>query len=165
MIKLIINKLKLQLKKYPVFKKILSHIKEFALPITIRGVNGSFFSFINAEIFTELKQHLFLIVDSELRAEEIFRDLSLLVPGKVLLFPCWNTYAYSQVSSTTESFAGRVKVLARLLQSEPLLVVMTIKALLTKLPPVEFLKSNIITVKTGDSLNRDQFLSSLQKLG
>jgi len=165
MIKLFINKLKLQLKKYPAFKKILTHIKEFALPITIRGVNGSFFSLINAEVFTELERHLFLIVDSESRAEEVFRDLSLFAPDKVLLFPCWNTHAYSQVSSTTECFAGRVKVLSGLLQPEPLLVVMSTKAFLTRLPPVESLKSNIITVKTGDILNRDTFITALQDMG
>lgn len=165
MIKLFINKLKLQLKNYPAFKKILTHIKEYALPVTIRGVNGGFFSFISAELFEHLTCHVFLIVESELRAEELFRDLSLIIPDKVLLFPGWNTYAYSQVSSTTECFAQRVKVLSRLLDAEPLLVVMSAKALLTKLPPVEYLKSNIITVRTGDNIKRDVFLASLQALG
>jgi transcription-repair coupling factor (superfamily II helicase) len=165
MIKLFINQLKLQLKKYHVFKKILTHIRESALPLTIRGVNGGFFSLINTFIFHELDRHLFLIVDNELRAEEIFRDISLFIPDKVMLFPCWNTHPYSRVSSSTEVYAGRVKVLAKLLQSEPMLVILTARALLTRLPPVESLKTNIITVKTGDVLEHDALISSLQELG
>jgi transcription-repair coupling factor (superfamily II helicase) len=165
MIKLFINELKLKLKNYAPFKKMLTHIRESALPIIVKGVNGGFFSVINAFIFSEIKRSMCIAVATEALAEEIYQDLCLLVKDDVLLFPAWNTKAYSQVSSPIDIFAQRVKVLARLKEAEPVLVVMSLKALLTTVPPLAFLKENSITVERGQEIQRQTFLTQLENMG
>jgi transcription-repair coupling factor (superfamily II helicase) len=165
MIKLFINKLNLQIKTYAPFKKILTHIRESALPIAVRGVTDGLFSLLNALIFSSCRRTMVIVAVNEDRAREVCRDISLVLGDDVMLFPGWNTMPYGTVSATTEVFAQRVRVLIRLMSPEPLVVVMSLKAFLTPLPPPEFITANTITLKTGREIRRGELLERLENMG
>jgi len=145
-------------------------VKEQKFPVEIEGSEGSFNAILTAHIYSSLKEHscphVFLITSTEADA----RDIALDLEGAGLpfmLFPCWGTVPYRELSRLSPVFGERVKVLSELAQeraqgnSIPDIVIIPQRALVNNLPPPEYIKSLLIQVSVGGKIDTSGLAKTL----
>ncbi len=84
-----------------------------------------------------------------------------------LSLPAWDCLPYDRVSPTTDVMAQRVEALAALADGAkaPLLVTVTVNAILQYVPPPEVLRAARVDVGAGDRIDRDGLIARLEGLG
>ncbi|SFZ85450.1 transcription-repair coupling factor (superfamily II helicase) [Devosia enhydra] len=99
-----------------------------------------------------------VLVSSERRAEESARALAGFLPGRdVLYLPAWDCLPYDRAPPAREIMGKRMSVLRRCLASgsDGLVIVLSPEAALQKLPPIKSVRDALLTLKVGDSLDRE----------
>ncbi|HUX20740.1 MAG TPA: transcription-repair coupling factor, partial [Spirochaetia bacterium] len=105
-----------------------------------------------------------IITPNEIEAEALYRDLSLLVP-EVSVFPWWGTIPYRGVSPQATIYGHRVTNLMSLYQGKKSIIVTPLRALMTPVPPREFLEEMTISIRTGKEFDPIALERSLQSFG
>ena len=151
----------------------ISAVKEQKFPIEIEGSEGSFNAILTSHIYSALKErsssHIFLITSTEAEA----RDIALDLEGTGLpfmLFPCWGSVPYRELSRLSAVFGERVKALSELAQAGqvvpiPNVVIIPQRALVNPLPPPEYIKSLLIQVAVGGKIDTSGLAKTLVNYG
>ncbi len=87
---------------------------------------------------------------------------------KVLSFPAWDCVPYDRVGPKPEIVAQRIATLAQLEKGKRRgvrLILTTPRALIQKLPPRSFVRSNIKILSPGKRIDRARFLARLSAMG
>ncbi len=84
-----------------------------------------------------------------------------------VLVPGWDCLPYDRVSPTADVMSQRLTALGRLVDGpgRPLLVVVTVNALLQYVPPPEVIRRARLRVRAGAKLDRDGLIGRLEGLG
>jgi transcription-repair coupling factor (superfamily II helicase) len=106
-----------------------------------------------------------VITGSELKAKELVQDLSCFLKNRVCLYPSKDIIFYSADVKSIDIVKNRFEVLARLLNGEPLTVVLSVEALFDKLVMPDVFKNYILKLKTGDSINLEELERKLVFMG
>ncbi|MGI9509560.1 MAG: transcription-repair coupling factor, partial [Geminicoccaceae bacterium] len=103
------------------------------------------------------------------RADQIAERLRFYAPElDVAVLPAWDCLPYDRVSPNGDVMARRLEVLSRLLGqggAKPDLLIVTVNALLQKLPTADAIRSGLFAAKTGEKIDREQLLTCLARNG
>ena len=112
-------------------------------------------------IFVEVEQRRLQMIEANMKlllGASGARDLP------VLGFPAWDVYPFSRLSPSSEVIGERMSAL-RFLRSEERGVVLTsVAAMGTRIPPPERLNDAMIRLSEGMAMERDAFMGSLESL-
>jgi len=103
------------------------------------------------------------------RAAQLAERIGFYAPEiDVAVLPAWDCLPYDRVSPNGDVMARRLEVLARLLGQggrRPDLLIITVNALLQKLPTAEVIRSGLFAAQAGEKIDRDQLLTCLARNG
>ncbi|HUV07977.1 MAG TPA: transcription-repair coupling factor [Spirochaetia bacterium] len=134
-------------------------------PIAVEGTQDGFLSFLSASIHLDRRGNTLAVLPTEQEAEHLYQDLQLFIESRAVRFPWWGCVPYGAVPPLSSVFAERVHVLSRLLQGEELLIVTSLRALLTPLPDPDYLSRKIVSIKRGDHLDVSEIEEKLNSFG
>ncbi|MDR2495341.1 MAG: transcription-repair coupling factor [Spirochaetaceae bacterium] len=142
----------------------LAAFKENRFPLELDGAEGSLSAVIIASCFRMRKGAFLVVVPTEVEAESMASDLrSLGAPAAVL--PWWGAMPYRPMAPGSPVFGERAHILSALALGHDRIVVASERAFLTPLPPPEYMRSLLITLKTGDATDSAALALSLTGLG
>ncbi len=148
--------------------------------IRISGLEGSARAYLISKLYKKTESNLVIITPSSRSAERLYDDLNFFLGSaeepfspdlsrgsEILLYPSWGTLPFQQVSPPSEIISQRLECLFHLLslQDSPCLLVVPLKALLTRVLPPQSLLDSIQWVRVGEELPRDDFLKFLGETG
>ncbi|MCL2805425.1 MAG: transcription-repair coupling factor [Treponema sp.] len=135
-------------------------VKNGEFPIDIEGSEGSFTSLILTHIFNKEEQY-FIIVPGEDTADSLILNMGL----NCVKFPWWGATPYRELSPHSVVFSERVKILKDLALGKPGIYVIPFRALLTPMPPKDYIKSLLITLKPGGKIDTSSLSKTLVTYG
>lgn len=145
------------------FTEIREDLSRGRLPIRITGAIESQKCHIMAGLSEEYPYTL-IVTFSELRAREIVDDYRL-YSKNVMMYPAKDIIFFSADIHGNAIVTERLKVMKRLLNHEPTVVVTTITGLLDRILPLDLLADNIITIRSDSTINLEELQKKLAKLG
>lgn len=117
--------------------------------------------------FASKHQGLTLVIttdtNSAMRLEDEIGFFSQTLP--VLHFPDWEVLPYDLFSPHQDITSARISTLARLAQTKNAILIIPVRTLLHKLPPVEFYQSQSFALQKGDTFNPDETRKQLETSG
>jgi transcription-repair coupling factor (superfamily II helicase) len=152
MITLFINYLDSILHDYSPYKKALNSLITNNFPITIDGPDGFFRTYLTAKITSLSRDSTIVVTPSEKEAKIVLKDLQILNKN-VFYFPGWENILFSGNNYHPDIAGRRIHYLAELIMGKKIIIVLSLKTLLTHVPPVSFLKEKLILLKPGDSFD------------
>ncbi|MGI9419382.1 MAG: transcription-repair coupling factor [Geminicoccaceae bacterium] len=103
------------------------------------------------------------------RADQIKERIAFYAPDlDVAVLPAWDCLPYDRVSPNSDVMARRLEVLSRLLGQggqPPDFLIVTVNALLQKLPTADVIRSGLFAAKAGEKIDREQLLTCLARNG
>jgi transcription-repair coupling factor (superfamily II helicase) len=142
----------------------LDLFKKGKFPLELDAAEGSFAAVLVARLFTAAPGVFLVVTPTEREAEDFAGDLETLgVPAEVL--PWWGTMAYREMAPLSAVFGERTRVLSDLALGRSGIVLVPERAFLTPLPPPEYLRSLLITVKAGDAIDTSALAQTLVSYG
>ena len=153
-------------------RDFISSVREMKFPVDIEGCEGSFGALLTAMIFSASKGVYFIAVPQDGDAGDLINDLTAAGLNRenspeipCVKFPCWGTAPYRELSVLAAVFGERVKVLAELVMGKPGIVVIPQRALLSPMPPPEYIKSLLLTLKSGGKIDTISLSRTLVSYG
>ncbi|MDR2740212.1 MAG: transcription-repair coupling factor [Treponema sp.] len=158
----------------PGVSKVLDAFKKGSFPLEIEGVEGSFMAILLAGLFQTQPGVFLAVIPTEREAADLASDLETLgVP--VTLFPWWGTMPYREMAPFAAVFGDRSRVLSALAgniagEEEEKgdgrgIVVVPERAFLTPLPPPEYIRSLLITIRPGEKIDTAALAKTLAEYG
>ncbi|MBR5581553.1 MAG: transcription-repair coupling factor, partial [Treponema sp.] len=165
--------------QWPGFQQVLGelHQSEAFRPIQLEGVQGSMAAFLLAEFLTSKKAGpCMVVVSGEREAQELALDLKAANECiEVWSLPWWGTVPYRTVPLAAPVFGQRASALAALATmnqwqqdgsgSLPPVFVVTQRALQTPVPPPEYIRSLLFSLKVKDSFDPTALAARLVEQG
>ncbi len=161
MITLFQNKLNTKLSGYRPFLELLKQFRGSSFTLEIEGMEGAFFAMILNRLFENAKEPFLVITPSHTEAESLEKDL-LLFTKNVYRFPWWDTVPLSGKRTPFHTAGERMHRLVKLVKGEPAIYIASLRSFLTPVPPPDFVKSRILTIKNGMPLDPVEIENKLQ---
>ncbi|MDR1108990.1 MAG: transcription-repair coupling factor, partial [Spirochaetaceae bacterium] len=136
----------------PGIAAFLDAYKRGEFPLELDGCEGALPALLLAALWKAHPGVFLVVVSTEREAAELVPDLEIL-GAPVLSFPWWGTMPYREMAPLSAVFGERTGVLAALTSGEPVMVVASERAFLTPLPPPEYFKKLLITLKPGGAID------------
>lgn len=108
---------------------------------------------------------LLVITANTASAQRLEQDLYFYSDVPVLPFPDWETLPYDSFSPHQDIVSARLRTLRQLQDGVRGIVLVPINTLMQRLPPVEYIAGRVMTLKTGERLDRESFRESLSRAG
>lgn len=108
---------------------------------------------------------LLVITPNTASAQRLEQDLYFYSDVPVLPFPDWETLPYDSFSPHQDIVSARLRTLRQLQDGVRGIVLVPINTLMQRLPPVDYIAGRVMTLKTGERLNREAFRESLSRAG
>ncbi len=106
-----------------------------------------------------------VIAGSELKAKELYQDLSCFLKNRVCYYPSKDIIFYSADVKSGEIVKNRFEIIARMLQGESLTAVLSVEALFDRLVMPEIFKDYILKLKVGDTVDLHELEKKLVFMG
>jgi transcription-repair coupling factor (superfamily II helicase) len=137
---------------------------EGKFPLEIGGCEGALGALLLAKIYSARPGLYFVVVPQESDAADITTDLAASgIP--FLQFPWWGAVPYRELAPLSAVFGERVRVLSDLVQGRPGMVIIPQRAFLTPLPPPDYIRSLLISVKPGGKIDTVSLAHTLVSYG
>ncbi|WP_133481080.1 transcription-repair coupling factor [Halomonas ventosae] len=108
---------------------------------------------------------LLVITPDTAAAQRLESDLCFYGHLPVLPFPDWETLPYDNFSPHQDIVSARLRTLRRLQNGEHGIVLAAIHTLMQRLPPVDYIAGRVMTLETGQTLERETFRDALSRAG
>ena len=145
------------------FIQVKEYLQEGKGPVHIYGTEGSDRVFIMNGCAESADVRLVVTYDEE-RANRLYEDFRF-YEKNVLIYPSKDVLFFSADIHGNAIVRRRMEIFKSLIEGERCTIVLTVDALLDKIPELSYIKSKIISLKEGDSLDVDKFKSRLVELG
>jgi transcription-repair coupling factor (superfamily II helicase) len=133
-------------------------------PLEVEGCEGACGVLLLAKLFSAKPGRFFIVVPQETDAAALSADLSALgLPCRQ--FPWWGAAPYRELSPFSAVFGERAKTLSDLVLGKPCLVVIPQRAFMTPLPPPDYIKSLLVSVKPGGKIDSSALAQTLTAYG
>ncbi|MCL2193394.1 MAG: transcription-repair coupling factor, partial [Treponema sp.] len=133
-------------------------------PLEIEGCEGAFGALLLAKFYAARPGLYFVVVPQEGDAADLALDLaSAGLP--CMQFPLWGTAPYRELSPLSAVFGERVRVLGEIVAGRPGIVVIPQRAFLSPLPPLDYVKSLMVGIKPGQTLDSTALVQTLVSYG
>ena len=114
--------------------------------------------------FIKSKKNILLVVSSLYEATRFYQSL-LNFTDNVLFFPMDDFITSEALAVSPELKIDRVNTLNKLVSFDKFIVVTNLEGALRYLPTKDLWKQSILSLKVGDEINRDEFITKLYNLG
>ncbi|MDR1278469.1 MAG: transcription-repair coupling factor, partial [Treponema sp.] len=133
-------------------------------PLEIEGAEGAFGALLIAALY-QTRPGLFLAVSpTDTEAADLALDLrNTGVPAEI--FPWWGALPYREMPFFSAVFGDRVRVLSDLVLGKPGIIIVPERAFLCPLPPPEYIKNLLVTVKPGGAIDTVALARTLTHYG
>jgi transcription-repair coupling factor (superfamily II helicase) len=121
-------------------------------PLELDGCEGALPALLFSALFQAHPGAFLVVVSTEREAAELIPDLETL-GAPVFPFPWWGTMPYREMAPLSAVFGERARVLSALVSGAPMVVVAPERAFLTPLPPPDYFKSLLISLKPGGAID------------
>ena len=145
------------------FIQVKEYLQEGKGPVHISGTECSDRVFVMNGCAESADVRLVVTYDEE-RANRLYEDFRF-YEKNVLIYPSKDVLFFSADIHGNAIVRRRMEIFKRLIEGERCTIVLTVDALLDKIPELSYIKSKIISLKEGDSLDVDKFKSRLVELG
>ena len=138
--------------------------------VCLRGANDASIAWWLARIAREHAGPVIFIEGEQRRLDLIKANMELFVGVSgaqglpILGFPAWDVYPFSRLSPSSEVVGERMSALRFLRSGERGVVLMSVSAMGTRVPPPERLSDAMIHLREGVAIERDPFIGSLESL-
>ena len=130
----------------------ISAFSQGKFPQEITGCEGSFNALLLAKLYAARQGRYFAVVPQETDAVNLAGDLEALeIPCRQ--FPWWGAVPYRELAPLSAVFGERVKTLSDLVLGKPGIVIIPERAFLTPLPPPDYIKGLLVSVKPGGKID------------
>ena len=137
-------------------------------PIAISGLVDVEKLHVLAGIFNETKRPMVLVTYNEIQARKLYQDLKKLIK-QTYFFPKKEITSYDYVAQSKEIEYKRIDVLNKMYlakkQKEPIIIVITIEAVMQKMVAKDTLYQNVIDFEVGKTYLLDEIKEKLVGLG
>ncbi len=147
------------------FNQLLNALKTHKTPMVIHGLNEAQKSHITYGIQDAINKQICLITYNEIEGRQLFKDLEFYLGDRVLYFPVRDVVFYNIEAVAEEEINQRIRALERLSQGGSYVVVVSVEALLLKLPLPSLFQKNKLVFKLGESLQLNSLMEKLLLLG
>ena len=158
-------------------------------PVQISGIKGSLNSFFLAQFidrialneiharqyenrYSQFQKDYVIVVSTQKDADECQSDLETVLGESVEIhkLPWWGTIPYRPVSVGAAVFGERAGVLARMAGrnpsgGKPRIFILSQRALITPVPPVEYIKSLSINLRKGQEADIEKIAEQISSYG
>ena len=145
------------------FIQVKEHLQAGKGPVHISGTEGSDRVFVMNGCAESADVRLVVTYDEE-RANRLYEDFRF-YEKNVLIYPSKDVLFFSADIHGNAIVRRRMEIFKSLIEGERCTIVLTVDALLDKIPELSYIKSKIIPLKEGDILDVDEFKSRLVELG
>lgn len=152
MITLFNNRFSSKLHSLGAFRDLVDAARTAAGPVDVIGPRNSMSAFVCGAVWRKTGGQALLVTPTEHEAETLIRDLQLFGVAAELL-PWWQTAPYSPVPANSPLFGQRVRALLRLASGEPEVTVCSLRSLLARIPPPDYLLSLGRRIRVGQPLD------------
>ncbi|MDR2029326.1 MAG: transcription-repair coupling factor [Treponema sp.] len=133
-------------------------------PLEIEGPEGAFSALLLAGLYTAKPGIFLVVVPTEREAADLASDLEILgLP--VTLFPWWGALAYREMAPLSAVFGERTRVLSALARGNRGIVVVSERAFLTPLPPPDYIRRLLITLRPKGAIDTVSLAETLVRYG
>lgn len=133
--------------------------------ISINGLMGTQRHHLVHSVAEKNKRSIIYVAANDLQARNAFQSFEGMSKGRVLYFPFREKMLYDIEAKSNEQAHQRIEILDRILRQDYDIVVLSCESLLDFYMPPDELISNRLSFKTGDTLDLEQFISKLIKIG
>ncbi|GHV74141.1 transcription-repair-coupling factor [Spirochaetia bacterium] len=150
----------------PTVSGVLDASLRGAFPLEIEGAEGSFGAILLAGLFQNKPGTFLAVTPTEREAVDLASDLETLgLP--VALFPWWGAMPYREMAPLSAVFGDRSRVLSALARTGGGrgIVIAPERAFLTPLPPPDYIRSLLITLKPGGKIDTVSLAETLVRYG
>ncbi len=147
------------------FNQLLNALSNHKTPMVLHGLNEAQKSHITYGIQDALKRQICLITFNEIEGRQLFKDLEFYLGDRVLYFPVRDLVFYNIEAVAEEEINHRIRTLEKLSQGGSYVVVVSVEALLLKLPLPSLFQKNRLIFKLGESLQLSELMEKLLLLG
>ena len=142
----------------------LSAFKQEQFPLEIEAAEGSLAAIVLAEFYQTGAGTFLVVVPSESEASTLASDLKTLgVPS--MIFPWWGAVPYREMARLSPVFGERTTILSNLALGNQGIVITPERAFLTPLPPPDYIRSLLITLKPGGTIDTAALSKTLVNYG
>ncbi|GHV69819.1 transcription-repair-coupling factor [Spirochaetia bacterium] len=148
----------------PVFSTVRSAFLRGEFPLEIDAAEGSGAALLMAGLYASSPGVYLAVTPTETEAAALGADLETAgIPASI--FPWWGTMPYREMAPLSAVFGERVEVLAALSSGKPGIVIAPERAFLTPLPPPDYIKSLLVTLKPGGTIDTVALANTLVNYG
>lgn len=148
----------------PAITAIRAQMERGELPIHIQNSENALLAFSLVALLTRTKRKCIVVLPSDQEAEEFGRDIEL-AHTSVLNFPSWMGVPYKSMPTRSRMFTERTSALARLAEGDYSVAVVSARTLAIPVPPLEYVRSHILLLKTGAVFEPTEISRALAELG
>lgn len=98
-------------------------------------------------------------------SQRLENDLRFFADVPVMPFPDWETLPYDSFSPHQDIVSARLRTLRDLQSARQGIVLVPVNTLMQRLPPVDYIAGRVMTLATGQTLDREGFRESLSRAG
>ena len=143
---------------------LFSAVKNCQFPMEIEGSEGSLNSLFIAKTHEIRGARLFVVVPHEDMGDDIVLDLAASkMPGTK--FPWWGASPYRELSPQASVFGNRAKILSDIALGKSGIYIIPQRALVTPVPPCDYIKNLILSVKQGGQIDTLSLAKTLVSYG
>ena len=132
--------------------------------IGITGLTNELISFSVSNIYKKTNRDILIVTNSLYEANVIYQSLSKL-NDNCYLFPMDDFLTSEALAISPDLLSIRLNTLNELSTGKSNIVITNLMGLLRYLPSKKLWKDSIISLKKGDSINKDELVSKLMSLG
>ena len=147
---------------------IIAANNEEKFPLEIEGAEGAFPGILISMIYASQKGKIMVVVPTDTEAILLSGDLGVAFacPERtVAVFPWWGSMPYRDMAPLSAVFGDRMRVLAGLASEKTGIVIVPERAFLTPLPPPDYLRQLLVTLKPGGAIDTIALAETLANYG
>ncbi|MDR1914247.1 MAG: transcription-repair coupling factor [Clostridiales bacterium] len=131
------------------FIELVRAVKSKTTPVMATGVLDSQKCHVVSAAMDALKRPAVIVTYSELKARDIYEDMSYFLKDKVKFYPAKDVIFYSSNVKSADIIKQRFDIIKSLLDGEDFCIVLSAEALQDRLTPQRVFSDNIITLAPG----------------
>jgi len=145
----------------------IPHLPKHGQNAHVGQLYGSSLSLLLAELLAQ-SDHRHVILTSDMaQADQLHAEIGFFSPEMATLWhlPDWETLPYDAFSPHPDIVSERLQTLAALLNDEVRNLILPVSALLPRLPPRDYIRSRVLLLKIGQTLDPLVFRERLTRQG
>jgi len=132
----------------------------------IGNLNTTSMAGLLAAVYQKEKAPLVIICEDNYLAQALRLNLKALLPHIPLyLFEDYETLPYDMLSPHQDIISNRLKVLSTIGNLREGVIITTVLAIMSRLPPVSYLKTHALVLKNNDKISQENFKRNLLSYG